>query len=147
MFVALFVNGGWLNILERLPLASPIPPSYFWCLFFFRVNCKKGTYGFRESHNGYETFIFLSKRVTRPPHPLLYLTFLLLCCLRSHVQGTRLKFMTILPFFPSEHQLISISKLNLSRPASQNTLEQRRDTSRRRIYARKIPHVYTLSLK
>jgi len=35
----------------------------------------------------------------------------------------------------------------LSRPASQNTLERRRDMSRRRIYARKIPHVYALSLK
>ena len=36
---------------------------------------------------------------------------------------------------------------HLSRPASQNTLEPRRDMSRRRIYARKIPHVYALSLK
>jgi len=29
-------------------------------------------------------------------------------------------------------------------PASQNTLKRRRDESRRRIYARKIPHVYAL---
>jgi len=35
----------------------------------------------------------------------------------------------------------------LSRPASQNTLKRRRDTSRRRIYARKIPYVYALSFK
>ena len=35
----------------------------------------------------------------------------------------------------------------LSLPASQNTLERRRDMSQRRIYARKISHVYTLSLK
>jgi len=35
----------------------------------------------------------------------------------------------------------------VSRPISQNTLEQRRDESRRRIHARKIPHVYMLSLK
>jgi len=31
-------------------------------------------------------------------------------------------------------------------PASQNTLEQRCDESRRRIYTRRIPHIYTLSL-
>ena len=37
--------------------------------------------------------------------------------------------------------------VKVSRPASQNTLERRRDTSRWRIYARKIPHVYVLSLK
>jgi len=35
----------------------------------------------------------------------------------------------------------------LSRPASQNALERRRDESRRRMYARKIPHVFALSLK
>ena len=35
----------------------------------------------------------------------------------------------------------------LSRPASQNTLERRRDMSRRRIYAsQKYPHVYMLSI-
>jgi len=32
----------------------------------------------------------------------------------------------------------------LSRPASQNTGKRSRDESRRRIYARRIPYVYTL---
>ena len=36
---------------------------------------------------------------------------------------------------------------DVSRPAFQNTLKRKRDESQRRIYARKIPHVYTLSLK
>ena len=40
-----------------------------------------------------------------------------------------------------------IRVLIMSRPASQNTLERRHDESRRCIYARKIPHVYALSLK
>ena len=35
----------------------------------------------------------------------------------------------------------------LSFPASQNTLKRRRDKSRRRIYVRKILHVYALNLK
>jgi len=38
----------------------------------------------------------------------------------------------------------SDTKKTLSRPASQNTRERGRDEGRRRIYARKIPHVYTL---
>jgi len=37
--------------------------------------------------------------------------------------------------------------LILSRPASQNMRKRSRDESRRRIYARKIPYIYTLSLK
>jgi len=37
--------------------------------------------------------------------------------------------------------------MEMSRPASQNTWKRSRDESRRRIYARKIHHVYTLSLK
>ena len=43
--------------------------------------------------------------------------------------------------------VISHFRCPLSRPASQNSWKQSRDESRRRIYARKIPHVYTLSLK
>ena len=35
----------------------------------------------------------------------------------------------------------------VSRPVSQNTRKRSRDEGRRRIYARKIPHAYTLSLK
>ena len=41
----------------------------------------------------------------------------------------------------------SDTKKTLSRPAYQNTMERRRNESQRHIYARKIPHVYTLSLK
>ena len=37
--------------------------------------------------------------------------------------------------------------LILSRPASQNTRKRSRDEGRRRIYTRKIPHTYKLSLK
>ena len=50
-------------------------------------------------------------------------------------------------FYMIQCDLLSNPLSNLSRPASQNTLERRRDTSRRRIYANKIPHVYALSLK
>jgi len=39
-----------------------------------------------------------------------------------------------------------IASCVMSRPASQNARKRSRDESRRRIYARKIPHVYTLSL-
>jgi len=35
----------------------------------------------------------------------------------------------------------------MSRPACHNIRKQRRDESRWRIYARRIPHVYPLSLK
>ena len=44
-------------------------------------------------------------------------------------------------------QFLQITQSSLSRPASQNTLKRSRDESRRRIYARKIPYVYMLSLK
>ena len=48
------------------------------------------------------------------------------------------------PFFVSK--MVKKPPNTLSRPASQNTREWGRDESRRRIYTRKIPHVYTLSL-
>ena len=41
----------------------------------------------------------------------------------------------------------SDSKKTPSRPSFQNTGKRSRDESRRRIYARKIPHAYMLSLK
>jgi len=51
--------------------------------------------------------------------------------------------------FLVSHKVKSMCMLYLwvSRLASQNTLERRRDESRRRIYATKIPHVCALSLK
>ena len=41
----------------------------------------------------------------------------------------------------------NMAEARLSRLASQNTLGRRREESRRRIYAKKMPHVYALSLK
>jgi len=49
--------------------------------------------------------------------------------------------------FPWSSTILAALIVSVSRPASQNTWKRSHDESQRRIYARKLPHAYTLSLK